>query len=131
MKNAGLPFRLQVMLFPVTDARMGQKSYQLFGEGHLLTSASMQWFNNNYSGVDTSNWLASPLLAEHNTFEGLPPALVVTASHDILRDEGAEYAEKLRAAGCVVKYKCYSGQIHIFLHLPKVIDGATSALTEV
>merc|ERR1712217_836853 len=66
-KNAGIQLRLQVMLFPVTDARMGQKSYQLFGEGHLLTSANMQWFNNNYSGVDTSNWLASPLLAELST----------------------------------------------------------------
>jgi acetyl esterase len=75
----------------------------------------MQWFWNHYLGSesDGAQVYASPLRA--TDFKGLPPAFVLTAQFDPLRDEGEAYAEKLRVAGVPVLYKCYAGMIHMLL----------------
>merc|ERR1712217_654382 len=92
----------------------------------------MAWLNKNYSGKDSANWLASPLLAPDDKFRGLAPALVVTASHDILHDEGVEYSNKLKALSqASVELERYSGQIHNFFMFPKAINDANFALDRI
>ena len=105
--------RLQALIYPVTDAGCNTPSYRAFGEGHGLTAASMQRFWNVYlDGADGLHPDASPLRAED--LAGSPPALVVTADHDPLRDEGEAYAEALRTAGVDVQARRIAGVVHGF-----------------
>src|SRR6266508_1156270 len=88
-REAGAPaIALQVLVYPVTDVSAESQSYRDFAEGYLLTRESMRWFTNHYlkSASDADDWRASPLRAP--SLAGLPPALVVTAGFDPLRDEG-------------------------------------------
>ncbi len=103
----------QVLVNPVTDCAMDTKSYQE-NDRYLLTPDLMKWFFNHYApeGVDRARPDISPLRAA--SLEGLPPATVVTAEYDPLRDEGMAYADALRAAGIPVEARCYEGQIHTF-----------------
>ncbi|OYV02061.1 MAG: hypothetical protein CFE45_02040 [Burkholderiales bacterium PBB5] len=73
-----------------------------------------------------TDWRASPLLA--SSLAGLPPALVLTAGYDPLRDEGRQYADALSAAGCVAQYVCFERQIHGFITMGRVIDEANTAV---
>jgi len=108
-----IDLRLQVLVYPVTDAGVNTPSYREFGEGYGLTAASMQRFWNLYlNGADGLNPDASPLRAED--LAGSPPALVVTAEADPLRDEGEAYAEALRDAGVAVHARRYEGTVHGF-----------------
>lgn len=126
---AGPSVALQGLLYPGTDMRMQSDSHSLYTE-HLLLPDTMRWFREQYlrDESDLRDWRASPLLAER--FDGLPPAYVMTAGFDPLRDEGKAYAEKLRAAGVPVAYRCYEGQIHGFLTLDKIIPEALDALQD-
>jgi len=113
--RGGPGISLQVLIVPVTNHSYDTHSYRENADGYGLTKVSMQWFWNHYlaSAADGANSYASPLRA--TDFKGLPPALVLTAEFDPLRDEGEAYAEKLRAAGVPVLYKCYAGMIHMLL----------------
>ena len=103
--------RLQVLIYPVTDAGCNTPSYREFGERHGLTAASMQRFWNLYlDGADGLQPDTSPLRAED--LAGSPPAYVLTAGHDILRDEGEAYAGALRRAGVPVQARREDGAIH-------------------
>jgi acetyl esterase len=106
-------FKLQVLVYPVTDAGVNTPSYAEFDEGHGLTAAAMRRFWSLYlnggSGLDPD---ASPLRAQDLT--GLAPAYIVTASHDVLRDEGEAYAAALQAAGVPVTLQRLEGTIHGF-----------------
>jgi acetyl esterase len=105
--------RMQALIYPVTDAGCNTASYREFGERHGLTAASMQRFWNLYlDGADGMHPDASPLRAQDLT--GLPPAIVLTAGCDPLRDEGEAYADALRAAGVEVECHRYEGAIHGF-----------------
>jgi acetyl esterase/lipase len=105
--------RMQVLIYPVTDAGCNTASYRDFGERHGLTAASMQRFWNLYlDGADGLHPDASPLRAED--LAGSPPAFVLTAGFDPLRDEGEAYAEALREAGVEVECHRYEGAIHGF-----------------
>ncbi len=105
--------RLQALIYPVTDAGCNTASYRDFGEGHGLTAASMQRFWNLYlHGADGMHPDASPLRADD--LAGSPPALVVTADRDPLRDEGEAYAEALREAGVDVQARRVEGTVHGF-----------------
>ena len=111
--RAGIPLRYQLLVYPVTDAAMDTASYRentTFG----LTPDSMRWYWDLYvpKGVDRSDAYLSPLHAK--SLEGLPPAYVVTAECDPLRDEGNAYAAALRSAGVPVESECFVGQIHGF-----------------
>jgi acetyl esterase len=107
----------QVLIYPVTAPARASvfESYAVNGQGYLLTSDSMRWFWDHYTSTpaDADEPYASPLRAEN--LSGLPPALVVTAEFDPLRDEGRAYAQRLKDAGVRVEALEYNGAIHGFL----------------
>jgi acetyl esterase len=112
-------FVQQVLFYPVTDANFDTDSYHQFAEGYFLRRDAMQWFWNQYTTDPDkrAEITASPLRASLDQLTGLPPALVITAEADVLRDEGEAYANKLRAAGVPVTAARYQGIIHDFVML--------------
>lgn len=124
----GPDIKLQVLLWPVTDADFETDSYKQFSEERFLTKDMMKWFWDNYL-PDTSKRreiYASPLQASLEQLKGLPPALIQTAENDVLRDEGEAYARKLNEAGVAVTLTRYAGLIHDYgllnpiAHVPAV-----------
>lgn len=113
-KNNGPKIKLQVLLWPVTDANFETESYNLFAEERFLTKGMMKWFWDNYLPDQSKrkDVYASPLGASLDELKGLPPALVQTAENDVLRDEGEAYARKLNEAGVPTTLTRYSGLIH-------------------
>ncbi len=121
----------QLLVYPVTDYyRPGTASYEEYASGYFLTRDSMIWFWNHYlrNESDADNPHACPLRAAD--LRGLPPALVITAEYDPLRDEGEKYAERLRAAGVLARATRYKGMIHPFFSMAGVLDQARMALAE-
>ncbi|HVK49812.1 MAG TPA: alpha/beta hydrolase [Pseudobacter sp.] len=110
----GPAIRMQVLLWPVTNANFETASYKEFAEGRFLTKNMMVWFWDNYTTdpAERAQIYASPLLASTEQLKGLPPALVQTAENDVLRDEGEAYARKLDEAGVPVTLTRYGGLIH-------------------
>lgn len=105
----------------------GTPSYQQNAEGYFLTSGDMVWFWNHYlnSEADAANPHACPLRAA--SLAGLPPALVITAEFDPLRDEGEMYAARLRESGVAAELVRYDGMIHGFFSMAGVLDQGRSA----
>jgi acetyl esterase len=131
-RDAGGPvLASQVLLYPVADfSSFETGSYRELGEDYFLTRAAMEWFCGHYlaSADVASHPEASPLLAAD--LSGLPPALVVTAEFDPLRDEGEAYAERLRQAGVPVTLSRYPGMIHGFVNMRGVLAGGRRAIQE-
>jgi acetyl esterase len=129
--RGGPPLALQVLVYPVTQHAFDTPSYQEHADGYLLTRSAMRWFWNHYlrRPEDGEEPLASPLLAR--SLHGLPPALVITAEHDPLRDEGEAYAARLREAGVPVTVTRYPGMIHGFLRMLNMVDKARAARDEI
>jgi acetyl esterase len=106
----------QLLLYPVADFTRPGASHRYFSDGYLLTKASIDWFEANYiPGMDKTNPRISPFFAKD--LSGLPPALVITAGFDPLRDEGRAYAEAMRKAGVDVELVCAEGSMHGFLNV--------------
>jgi len=125
---AGIALRHQLLFYPVTDARFDTGSYRDFADGYLLTLDMMQWYWRQYlpdPGV-ASNPAASPL--RRSDLVGLPPATIVLAGFDPLRDEGRAYGDALRAAGVLVELREWPDQIHGFVSMLGVLEGAEQAL---
>ena len=121
----------QLLLYPVTQYEPETASYQSYGDGSFgLSQAEMAWFWQHYLShpADGQNPLASPLLTRN--FRGLPPAHILTAEYDVLRDEGEAYAAKLQQAGVPVQLKRYDGAIHSFVALWKLRLG-TLAIADI
>jgi acetyl esterase len=121
----------QLLLYPVTDYYSpGTPSYEENAEGYGLTRDTMKWFWDHYlsEASQGAHPHASPLRA--TDLSGLPPALVITAEYDPLRDEGERYAEKLRAAGVQVAMSRYDGVNHGFMFWVGVVDKAGVAMAE-
>jgi acetyl esterase len=118
-ERGGPKFAHQVLFYPVTDANFDTESYQQFATGYFLRRDAMQWFWNQYTAdpAQRAEITASPLRATAGQLKGLPPALVITAEADVLRDEGEEYANKLRDAGVPVTAVRFQGIIHDFVML--------------
>jgi acetyl esterase/lipase len=125
-----IPVELQVLICPVLDHRFDTESYERFAEGYGLTRDAMRWYWAQYlGGADGTSPDASPLRA--TDLDSLPPAIVLVAGFDPLRDEGLAYAAKLEEAGTQVTVLCYEGMIHNFIRFAASIDRATEALTDV
>ncbi len=117
----------QLLVYPVTDMRDDTDSYRDFAEGYSLSADMMRWFMDCYLNdeADKADLAASPLRSAD--MSGLPPALVLTASHDPLLDDGRDYAERLRAAGVPAEHFDYQGFIHGFWSATARIDAAAEA----
>jgi acetyl esterase len=122
------PLCFQLLIYPSVDQRLGQASYQRVTSGVPLTTATVRYFQGHYlhGTADKEDWRASPLLAPR--FDGLPPALVVTAAHDPLCDEGREYAARLDAAGGHVTLLHFNDQLHGFVHWSRIVRSASATL---
>jgi len=109
----------QVLFYPVTDAELDNASYHQFGGGaYWLTRADMIWFWDNYAAVEQRKApTVAPLQATLAQLQGLPPALIITAENDPLREEGEAYVHKLIQAGVTVTATRYLGAIHDFVTL--------------
>lgn len=127
----GPPLAMQVLIYPATDMAADMPSHFELAEGHMLTRDAILWFKGNYlrGPEDERDWRASPLRAAD--LSGLPPAYIVTAGFDPLRDEGQAYAEALEAAGVAVTYECFEGMIHGFITMGGVLAAAHHALYRV
>ena len=126
--HAAVAPRLQVMIYPVTDASRWHDSVQRYATGHLLEADTLEWFYQHYqrSVEDRSDPRFSPLL---ETPERLRvPALLVVAECDPLFDEGRAYAAHLRAAGVEVEERIYEGMVHDFMRMDALVDEAQEAL---
>ncbi|MFI6041460.1 alpha/beta hydrolase [Nocardia sp. NPDC051321] len=123
-ERGDVSFVQQVLFYPVTDANFDTGSYERFAEGYFLTREGMRWFWDQYttSAEDRAQITASPLRATTEQLSGLPPALVITAENDVLRDEGEAFAAKLRTAGVPVIQARYGGIIHDFVMVNSMHD---------
>ncbi|MFE2149312.1 alpha/beta hydrolase [Streptomyces lavendulae] len=120
----------QVLFYPVTDARFDTASYEDFAEGYFLRRDAMRWFWDQYTTdeAERAQVTASPLRATTEQLTGLPPALVITAEADVLRDEGEAYAARLREAGVPVTAVRALGTIHDFVMLDALRDTRAARL---
>ena len=115
---------MQFLFYPVTDASFETESYKAFADGPWLAREGMKWFWNAYAPEDKqkSDILASPLRASLGDLNGLPPAFIITAENDVLRDEGEAYAQKLMDAGVPTTAVRYRGTIHDFVMLDALAE---------
>ncbi|MGY2130387.1 alpha/beta hydrolase [Blastococcus sp. SYSU DS0617] len=124
----------QSLYYPVTDAAMDTPSYGQFAEGPFLRAKAMEWFWDAYTTDPTqrAQITASPLRATPEQLEGLPPAFLLVAEADVLRDEGEAYAAALRSAGVPVTTVRYDGVHHDFMMLDPVSQtlGARAAIAQ-
>jgi len=120
--------RLQVLFYPVTDAAFDTASYHQFAEGYHLRRDAMMWCWEQYTRhpSERSEITASPLRASIAQLHGLPPALIITAEADIVRDEGEVYASKLRQAEVRVTAVRFGGTIHDFVTLNALAHSASA-----
>jgi acetyl esterase len=122
------PLACQLLIYPVTDLRLESDSMERYASGYGLTAAAMRYFRDAYLSTesDQHDRRASPLLAAD--LSKLPPALLLTAGFDPLRDEGRAYADAMSVAGNRVQYVCFERQIHGFIIMGGIIDEANTAV---
>jgi acetyl esterase len=128
--RGGLSLAFQLLVYPVTARDFDMPSYRQNAEGYGLALDAMRWYWDHYlqHPDDASNPYAAPLVAEN--LKGLPPALVITAECDPLRDEGEAFAKRLQAAGVPTTYSRYDGMIHGFFGMTAVLDKGKQAVAE-
>ncbi|MHB1853745.1 MAG: alpha/beta hydrolase [Acidimicrobiales bacterium] len=122
----GPPIRYQLLVYPATDGRLQWPSLSENGLGYFMTSEDVEWFYRQYAPPDREDWRMSPLLAPDH--HGLPPALVITAEFDPIRDEGEAYATTLRSAGVDTELIRFDGMIHGFFGMHATVDVARQAV---
>jgi acetyl esterase len=127
LRDAGPPIAMQVLVYPVVDQASDTDSLRRFARGYSLTAELLRWYQNQYlrDDGDRADWRASPLLARDHS--RLPPAYIITAGFDPLRDEGKAYADRLERAGVPVVYECFEGMIHGFLPMGGALAAARHA----
>lgn len=120
----------QLLVYPVTDFDLERLSYVENADGYLLTTASMRWFWEQYvsRAEEMAHPHASPMRAD--SLAGLPPALIITAEFDPLRDEGEAFGARLREAGVPVEVTRYGGMIHGFFGMFPMIDKGKEAVRQ-
>jgi acetyl esterase len=128
-RDRGAPaLAAQLLLYPMIAPNFDNESYRLFGEGYYNPRPALQWYWDQYvpSPADRGHPYAAPLSAD---LSGLPPAVLVTAGHDPLRDEGIAFGDALRDAGVPTTHRHYEGGVHGFMTMP-VLDLAQQARTQ-
>ncbi|WP_110206830.1 alpha/beta hydrolase [Nocardioides daejeonensis] len=129
-EDSGPAIALQVLVYPVTDHDFDNASYTDPANQLALNRDTLRWFWDHYVAAEHRDHAdVSPLRAED--LAGLPPAVVVTAEHDVLRDEGHAYAERLRAAGVAVDHRDFAGQMHGFFTMVGLLPAQGEALAHV
>jgi acetyl esterase len=125
-----LPLAFQLLIYPIADFSFDTPSYRENAEGFGLTREMMAWYWSQYLATPEEGHspLASPLRATDHS--GLPPAMVITAEHDVLRDEGEAYAARLKESGVPVILQRYDGMIHGFLQMAETFDKGRIAIRE-
>lgn len=126
-----IPCVYQLLIYPVTDCQLGHPSHEENKNGPFLTHAGMQWFVEHYLSGDQGSRTdprVSPLLASDVVLSAAPPALIITAEFDPLRDEGEAYAARLSSLGVAVSHVRWSGQFHGFVSLAEFLDDGKAAL---
>ena len=128
--RGGLSVGFQLLVYPVTDRDFSTVSYSQNGDDYQLTRDGMIWFWDHYlaNAADAANPYAAPLRAQD--LEGLPPALVITAEYDPLRDEGEAFAHRLEAAGVPTACTRYDGMIHGFFGMFAAVDKGKQAIEQ-
>ena len=128
--RGGCGIAFQLLVYPVTERNFNTGSYIDNAEGYQLSRDGMIWYWDHYlaSDADATNPYAAPMHAAD--LSNLPPALVITAEFDPLRDEGEAYAEKLRAAGVPTTCTRYDGMIHGFYGMPAAVDKSRQAVEQ-
>ena len=121
---AAVPVIAQAPLYPAADLATEYPSYSAFADGYLLTRATMDWFADAYA-ADITHMRGSPMVGD---MHGMPPAVVVTASLDPIRDQGRAYAGALIAAGVPVVFREAMGNVHGFLTLRKAVPSSVGDL---
>lgn len=127
-RDRGAPMpAAQGLIYPAVDLRRSFPSHQTFEKGYFLDGDIMDWFIRQYASPDQlTDPIVSPLCAKSHV--GLPPAVVVTAGFDPLRDEGRAYADKLEAAGVPTRYRCARGLVHGFAQMGGAVPAARAAM---
>ena len=126
--SGDLPIAFQLLIYPATDMRCALPSHTTNGQGYMLTRDTMAYFHDHYIAdpAHDLDWRSSPLLQEE--LSALPPALVLTAGFDPLRDEGLAYADRLSAAHVPCSHVCFERQIHGFMLMGRVLEEADAAI---
>lgn len=126
--TGGPDISMQVLVYPVTDCDFDRDSYRDPENQLLVTRDSMIWFWDHYAPDEESrkNPDASPIRA--SDLSGLPPAVILTAEHDVIRDEAEAYAERLVEAGVPVQHRRFEGQMHVFFTLVNVLPGSAAGM---
>lgn len=121
----------QILIYPITDYNLHNASYLQFADGYFLGRGEMAWYWEQYVPKHDDRWhpYVSPCQAADKS--GLPPALVITAGFDVLRDEGEDYARQLESAGVPVKLHRYESMIHGFVRRHPFFDQGKAAVEEI
>jgi acetyl esterase len=127
-ENGGPRVAFQLLIYPLLTMCEETESMRAFGEGYFLDKGAMNWFGRHYvpKGMQLDDPRLSPLAC--GDLAGLPPAYIVTAGYDPLRDEGAAYARRLKDAGIAATHVDYPSMIHGFISMPAVVPVANEAL---
>ena len=130
-RDAGIPLALQLLIYPGASGHQQTDSHARLSDGFLLSGDTIQWFFGQYvrDADDRNDWRFAPLDGTRGApaFAGLAPAWIATAEYDPLSDEGAAYADKLRAAGNVVTLQRYAGMIHEFFKMGGFVPEVANA----
>jgi acetyl esterase len=131
LRDSDVDIRFQLLVYPVTDGTMSHPSIVENGDGFFLTAETMAWFFDHYVGAgDRTGHRVSPLHLPDEALAGLPPALVITAEYDPLRDEGEAYAARLDVNGVATTVTRYDGVIHGFFSMRDFIPEGKAAVDQ-
>jgi acetyl esterase len=125
-----VPLTFQLLIYPVTDCTQSLPSHDENADGPILTKAAMRWFIDHYlpADADRRDSRPSPLFADEHVIAATPPAMVITAEYDPLRDEGDAYAARLAELGVPTNHLRFSGMFHGFCSLGAFVDGGRVAV---
>jgi acetyl esterase len=131
LRDSDVDVRFQLLVYPVTDCTMSHRSIVENGDGYFLTAETMAWFLDHYVGLgDRTGHRVSPLHLPDEALAGLPPALVITAEYDPLRDEGEAYAARLAANGVATTVTRYDGVVHGFFAMRDFVPEGKAAVDQ-